>query len=126
MKIVDRLDRLNGWIRIWLILTIGLSLAAFVVFLGEPAIYDTTNLIGIDAEKWIASNRAEWGSRCIPGTFQARINAWESIGSSRFSCYSIFVDGIPALVGALGVALTSCATLKIFQWVLNGFVRRQS
>lgn len=119
MKIVDRLDLLNGWNRLWLVATFCLCFIAFIIFLGDPAIYDSTSLIGSDADQWLASNRAEWGWRCIPGTFHVEINAWSPVS---FRCYSMFIDGVPAIFGSLFVGLVSYLVLRIIQWVARGFL----
>lgn len=117
MNIAARLNRLRGWERVWLVATAIACLAVFVFFLGDPAIYDSANLVGDAGDIWLAAAHAEWGLRCIPGTFRET----RELLSVRFSCYSIMRDGLPALVGAIGVGMASFGALKIARWIAIGF-----
>lgn len=75
-----------------------------------------------EANNWLAAMRAEWGGRCMPGKIHMDVSL---LLTARFSCYSIFVDGIPALLGALGVAMSSYVLLAVVRWITIGFVQHR-
>jgi hypothetical protein len=119
-------NHLHGWERLWLVVTVVIAAVLFPYFLGERAIYDTvvapydtwnSAWMNGPAREWLLDQKAEWGSRCIPGTWSESLRLKEA----SFDCYSIAIDGGGALLGAVGVIFVSYVAMTVTRWVLRGF-----
>lgn len=113
------LNKFSGWQRVSLVASGVVFVGAFIVFLGDPEIYDAANLGGSEGQAWLSNQKSEWWWRCLPGTWSATSSV---IGyTARFSCHSTVLDGIPAALGALTVTLAFNVVILIGRWVAKGF-----